>query len=389
MNENRPLDYYNLALITAFFMTGIGGTRPLISLVLANELHANTLEIGIIVSLYSIFPLFFAIQMGKWVDRIGSKTPLILSTFFGSLSLAIPTLFPTIIGISVSQLISGVAQTILAVAAQSYAGNTKDPKKRESNVAIFSIGVAIGSLIGPLLGGYFSDQFSYFQAFLYLALMGLVSSVFTLFLKENRVKWTQKKDVAKGKIFELLAIPNVRKAFFISSLILIGKDIFVTYFPLIATKSEISNTTIGFIIAINSAAGIFIRSGLTRLLDKYTRNQVIMGSIFISGIMFVLFPISTNVFILSILSLILGMGLGIGQPLSITTTIRSLPEDRVGEGLGLRLTSNRLTQVLGPILFGFFGNVLGFTSVFLITGMVLILGTTKSKLSEQPTEACC
>jgi len=366
-------------------MIGIGGTRPLISLILSNQLHASTWQIGIIVALYSFIPLFFAIKIGKWVDRIGSRRPLIVSTFFGSMALTIPFFFQTMVGMGLSQLLAGISQTILAVSAQSYAGNTKDPQKRENHVAIFSIGVSIGSLIGPLLGGLLSDHFGYFQAYIILATIGLISSLFTLILKEVRTQSAEKIKKGNGKIFELLSISNVRKAFFLSTLVLVGNDIFVTYFPLIATKIQISNTMIGFIIALNSGAGIFIRWALSMLLERFTRNQVIIGSIVISGVTFLLFPFFHSFIILSVLSLVLGMGLGIGQPLSITTTILSLPEDRIGEGLGLRITSNRLTQVMGPIIFGLFANGLGFASVFLITGAFLIVGSSKTKVRDSLT----
>ncbi len=380
MGENRSIDYYIIATISAFFMIGIAGTRPLISLMLANQLNTSPWVIGVIVALYSFFPLLYAIKMGKWVDKVGSKRPLMFSTFFGSIALVIPFYFPTIVGIGFSQLIAGITQTILAVAAQSYAGHTKDPKKREQNVAIFSIGVSIGSLIGPLIGGPFSDHFGYSHAFLYLGIVGLLSTISTIFLKEKHEENGKKKQSSTGNIFELLSIVNVRRAFLISSLILIGKDIFVTYFPLIATNNGISDTTIGIIIALNAGAGILIRWVMPALLDRYGRNHVILGSILISGVIFLIIPFFDQLIVLYLLSLALGMGLGIGQPLSITTTILSLPEDRVGEGLGLRLTSNRLTQVLGPILFGAFANLLGFTSIFLITGAFLILGSNKTRV---------
>ena len=380
MGENRSIDYYIIATISAFFMIGIAGTRPLISLMLANQLQISPWLIGVIVALYSFFPLLYAIKMGKWVDKVGSKKPLMIGSFFGSIALVIPYFFPTIIGIGFSQLIAGITQTILAVAAQSYAGHTKDPKKREQNVAIFSIGVSVGSLIGPLIGGPFSDHFGYSRAFLYLGIIGLFSTFSTFFLKEQHDKLTKQKQSINGNIFELLSIVNVRRAFLVSSLILIGKDIFVTYFPLIASNNGLSDTTIGFIIALNAGAGILIRWIMPALLERFGRNHVILGSILISGLTFLLIPFFNQLIILYLLSLLLGMGLGIGQPLSITTTILSLPEDRVGEGLGLRLTSNRLTQVLGPILFGAFANLLGFTSIFLITGAFLILGSNKTKV---------
>lgn len=81
-----------------------------------------------------------------------------------------------------------------------------------------------------------------------------------------------------------------------------------------------------------------------------------------------------------VLSFILGMGLGIGQPLSISTTILSLPKNRVGEGLGLRLSVNRLTQVVGPITFGAVANLLGYSAVFWIVGGVIFFGSFKTKI---------
>ncbi|WP_339062068.1 hypothetical protein [Tepidibacillus marianensis] len=48
MGANRQFDYYNIAVISAIFMIGIGGIRPLISLILANKLHATTWQIGMI-----------------------------------------------------------------------------------------------------------------------------------------------------------------------------------------------------------------------------------------------------------------------------------------------------------------------------------------------------
>ncbi len=67
--------------------------------------------------------------------------------------------------------------------------------------------------LGPLLGGFFSDHFGYFRAYFFLAAIGFISSLFTLILKENRIKSFDKKNSGNGKIFELLTIPNVRKTF--------------------------------------------------------------------------------------------------------------------------------------------------------------------------------
>ncbi|TFJ89934.1 MFS transporter [Lentibacillus salicampi] len=83
---------------------------------------------------------------------------------------------------------------------------------------------------------------------------------------------------------------------------------------------------------------------------------------------------AANTTLLIVLSFVLGIGLGIGQPLSIATTVESLPNNKIGEGLGLRLTINRLTQLLTPISMGGVATIVGFGGVFYSTGAIVVVG---------------
>jgi len=47
---------------------------------------------------------------------------------------------------------------------------------------------------------------------------------------------------------------------------------------------------------------------------------------------------------------------------------------RSGETLGLRLTINHLTRVVGPVLFGAIGSVFGLLAVFWVNGLLLASG---------------
>jgi predicted MFS family arabinose efflux permease len=381
-----------LSLVSGIFMGGIMGTRPLVPL-LSNHLGATHLEIGIIVSFFSLLPLLFIVPLGRWVDRIGTKTPLILSSLLGSMGLMIPYFLESLSGIYTSQLISGLSQTIYVVAAQSFVGAMSEKGTGEINVTRFSIGVAIGSFIGPLVGGLLSDHWGYPFAFGVLGAIALSSALlaFFFFHQESSVPPSDPKLIpntssTKPRTLDLLKSTNIRRAIMISALVLLGKDMYLAYFPLLAASAGVSTTKIGLMVSINALAAILIRWFMPRLIESFTRNRVIIGSIFMSGLLFTLFPFFQNEWVLIGLSFTLGFGLGIGQPLSISTTLQFLPKDRVGEGLGLRLSINRLTQATGPALFGMLSQLFSLSSIFWLVGFIMMIGCMKTRIREEEAE---
>lgn len=239
---------------------------------------------------------------------------------------------------------------------------------------MFGMAVASGQLIGPILGGYISEHYSYSIAFLTALIISLVP-----ILLFNRIPVILKRSIAKKESLKssigLLKEPALKKALISSALVLYSKDIFVAYFPLFAKQHNISNSSIGWIIALQGLAMIVVRFILPAVSKRLGRERVLWASIIIAGISFFLIPISDQIMILCFLSCLMGFGLGCGQPISMSTTYNASPKDRTGEVLGLRLSSNRLSQLIAPLFFGIIGTWLGVISVFIVSGMFLIGGS--------------
>ena len=62
------------------------------------------------------------------------------------------------------------------------------------------------------------------------------------------------------------------------------------------------------------------------------------------------------------------------QPLTIILTYNHAPAGRSGEALGLRLTVNKLTQIVVPVVFGGIGSAFGLYPVFWANGAFLLAG---------------
>ncbi|THE11059.1 MFS transporter [Bacillus timonensis] len=361
-----------ILLIVLFFQTVMNMTRAIISLY-ATDLGASTFDIGILTAVYAFFPLIFAIHAGRIADKIGDRLPVIAGLIGVATGMAIPYYFPSLISLYISQLIVGVSTIFITVSLQNLLGNISKENNRDRYYSYFGMAVAFGSMIGPVIAGYMGEHISYssvFIASIFIIIVPIVMAVFIPVIKRNK----EVKKVSLNSSVSLLKIPILRKALIASALVLYSKDIFIAYFPLFAKQYGITTSRIGWIIAIQGFAIIFVRFLLPALTEKLGRDIVLIASVFMAGISFLLVPFTGNVILLGALSALMGLGLGCGQPLSMTTTYNASPKTRTGEVLGLRLASNRLSQLIAPVFFGLVGSWAGIFSVFFISGTFLLGG---------------
>ncbi|PYF01689.1 MFS transporter [Ureibacillus chungkukjangi] len=196
----------------------------------------------------------------------------------------------------------------------------------------------------------------------------------SLFFSRKKSISIQEKRI-EGNAFQLLHIPDLRKAVLVSSVVLLARDTYIAFFPLLAAENGLPTSSIGVIIAINAGAGMIIRGILPWVSQYLKRDVIITISILVSGAMYMMNPLSQHVLWLCILSIILGFCTGISQPLSIFATMIALPKERVAEGLGLRLTFNKLTQVVGPLSLGAVSSTVGMPGVFYVCGGIILMGS--------------
>lgn len=384
-----------IVCITGIYMFMIMGTRPTVTL-FAHELGASVHQIGFITSLFSLIPLVFAILLGKIVDRLNSKITLLIGGYLGVLGIILPSFFSTFLGLYLSQLIAGSAQTIFILSAQDYVGRISTNENRNQFVSWFSLGVATGTLIGPLVSGFIADHFDFHNTFLCLAIIGFLGCLFIHFIPneypiKKKINQTATSPAGRTTILDLLKIPGLKVALLFSSLILFAKDLYITFFPLLGLHFGYSNSTIGLLIAINGIASVLIRFYLSSLISRFGIIQVFIGSMIITCVSYIGLSLFSQLIIAGVIAFILGIGLGIGQPLSISLTIKNALNGRVAEALGIRLTVNRLTQVTTPIIFGALANIVGLLYIFIISSIVIGIGTgiagkinsrSKSEMSE-------
>lgn len=366
--------------IAFFFQLAVNLTRPIVSLYAIN-LGAGTFAVGILTATYALFPLIFALPIGKVSDRIGDRYPVQIGVLGMVAGTLLPFLSGTLWALYVSQALIGVAHIFTTISLQNQIGLRSSAENRDQHFGWFSTFVALSGVLGPIAGGLLADVNHYGLVYGAAAAVCILPMALSTRIPGKRpVQQPGQTDhVRTGSTLGLLRISPLRKALASSALVLYSRDIYVAYFPLFASNWGMTESVIGLVIGIQGLAMVLVRLWLGPLTKRFGRDLVLGASILTAGVSFLLVPLATDTLFCVMLSALMGFGLGCGQPLSMTTTYNASPANRTGEVLGLRLASNRLSQTIAPVVFGLVGALSGIVAVFCVSGAVLIGGAFLTK----------
>ena len=364
---------YLTVLLSVLNQIGLKGSKMLVALY-AIELHASPFTIGLLISMYAIFPLMLAVYAGRYSDRVGMRRPMVLGSFALCGGMMVPTMFPSLGALFVSAALVGTANIFFHVASHNLIGALGGPAERTANFGTFSLGSAMSGMIGPMLVGFMVDRAGYTASYYALAFITIWPGLFLLFrhrfIPPPR---PHAEAAAHGSALELLKIPRLRNTLLTSGLILTGMDLFNFYMPIHGRAIGLSASVIGVVVGMQAAAAFVVRIWMPAMSRKYGEMRMLTWSLLMSGVTFLLFPAFRDPVVLAAISFLLGLGLGCGQPLSTILTYNHSPPGRSGEALGMRLTVNKFTQIMVPLVFGSLGSAFGIFPIFW-TSAVLLLG---------------
>ncbi|MEX1031064.1 MAG: MFS transporter [Paenibacillaceae bacterium] len=128
---------------------------------------------------------------------------------------------------------------------------------------------------------------------------------------------------------------------------------------------------------------IVIRFCQSWLVRTFGRKRLLFVMFIVSGFSFASIPLFISVSMLFILAGLIGAGLGLGQPISLIYALNSIPKDRHGEILGMRITFNKGSQFVAPFLFGAIGGIAGIMPIFLTSGVLLLASAFGTMINEE------
>lgn len=361
-------------LVTLFSVLTHGcyiGSRLVTSL-FALKLGANPFEVGVLAGLYAFLSLLLAIEAGKACDQYGPVRLMILGAVLSTVSLVIAWWFESLNALYVAAALSGGGFIVFNVSVQSLVALMSDPKTRSRNFSVLSQGYSVSTLVAPLVGGFAIDYLGPVTTYLVFALIAAIPALaLPLMRRLQGFKVEAGGEQQRSSVLELFRDRPLRASFFSSGLVVTGWDLYTFYLPVYGHDIGMSAAVIGAVLAVFGAAAFVVRYFLPPLVARLTEQGLLAWAMVIASATFVVVPFFTNVYALCLLSVVLGMTLGLGQPLSMMITYARSPAARAGEANGVRLMVNHFTHFIVPIASGAIGTAFGVGPVFWINALCL------------------
>jgi MFS family permease len=339
------------------------------------ELGLPVTWLGIIATGFAIVPAFTALWVGRWIDRgndaracwIGAAFVLIAAIGFWAWSQSALHLLSFSILLGFGHMFCMAGHQMIAVRA----GGTRS---RESVLGHYMVAASVGQGLGPFMVAWLGGSAA-LPPTQHLFAISLAASALGLglglLIRPQKKRGRQREAAQVVPIRQLLIISGF-PAVMVSSIVTItALDLLVIYLPLLGSERQIDSNHIGLLLTARSVAALVSRAFYSRLILWIGRMLLTLTSMLgcAAGFFFLAIPLSLPAMYLVVVAL--GFAMGIASTLTISSVVHLAPAQACGTALTLRMTGNRIGQIIFPALAGILAAVTGVAGILLALGFGL------------------
>ena len=362
----------------------------------AVALGLDAATVGLLVALPNVFPVLLAVPAGRAVDGKGALRWMLV----GSLGLVSAPLIVATVGgtgaLVAGQLLLGLFHVFLTLASQAFVATLGTRASFERDFAWYSTSLAAGRLGGPLLAGVMIDAAGFRPAFAVVTGALLLSTVLIATLRRWRPepdatvatpRQARDEPVAGSPPTDaprptaapppagaraLLGNVGLQLAVLSSAGVFVAIAVRQAFLPVYLSELSYSATSIGALLSLGGLAAVLVRPImplLSRTMGGPARTLVVAMSAVAVGVG--LTGLVSSYGVIALLTVTAGLGAGVGLPLSIVTVASHVDPRSRGLALGIRLSLNRVAQLVAPVAIGAVVAASGFALGFALAGGAL------------------
>ncbi len=360
----------------------MAGTRMAAPLLALREGYSPA-AVGVLLALFALTQVFLALPAGRFADRHGLRRPISYSVFSAVLGAGAAVAFPIFPVLCFAALMTGGATGAAVISLQRHVGRAAVGALQLRQVfSWLSIGPAVSNFIGPFSAGLLIDHVGalpgstsgYRAAFLLMAILPL-ASWFLVRKTQELPPVIAASGGPQPRAWDLLRQATFRRLMLVNWFLSSCWDVHTFVVPVLGFERGISASVIGTILGSFAVAAALIRTVMPLVAAHLREWKVLAASMLITAVLFGIYPLMYSAIGMGVCSILLGLALGMVQPMIMSMLHQITPEARHGEALGLRLMAINASSVVMPMLFGSAGALVGIAGVFWATGTMVGFGS--------------
>lgn len=331
---------------------------------------------------------------GALADRVGRKIMVERAMFGGAILLFLMALVTSAEQLVILRAIQGAITGTIAAANALIAA--KVPKQQTGYaMGLLQVGFSLGIAIGPLIGGPLADQFGYSMAFYVTAAMLFLSGILVVFGVREEFVPVEKNNGKNGGIFAnwgpVFQTPGITPSFVLRFLSSMGRMMVIPIVPLFIRTLLVDTSRVNTIAGISESVvfGTTTISAiyLSRLGDKIGHRKIVIASLVITSLLYLPQTIVNRAWQVILMQALVGIALGGVVPsLSALLAKFSVAGDE-GTVYGLDNSINSGGRAAAPLIGTAIAAWTGYrwvfpasAAVFFISGVIAFIGLPKNEL---------
>lgn len=360
-------------------LLGFGIIIPILPAFATKKLSMTEFDIGLVIASFSFVQFIVSPILGGISDKIGRRPVILLSLFITASSYVLLSFANSFLILLIARMLAGLGGGNIGV-AQAYISDITTIKNRTKGMGMIGAAFGMGFVLGPMLGGLLS-KYGYMVVGLSSASLSFIAFLFALFYLPESNPNTDKEVKLKIKIIDFKSLKEIAKQPALSSLILLFFIITFSManlhgtFALLGLKHYLfSDEQIAYLYAVMGFAIVLVQGGLIRFItDKFKNKTLVFFGLTSWFLGLSMLPYGSNYVSVILITLVMSLGSGVLQPVTLSMISKYASEKKHGAILGLNHSVGSLGRVLGPLWGGFAFKYLGYQFPFLTAALFSFL----------------
>lgn len=340
-------------------------------------------SLGVSVSQWSFLATSLAVGLisfealwGSMSDRVNRIQILVLSMVLMSCILPMYT-FPKLLPyFFIFQFLIGAFFVMVGPTSRALIADLSPDNRLGFNMSLWSTCVAIGGILGPVLGGWITQNYGYPTAFYTSTVILLIAAVLTFATGKDRTK----TDTTSGgpsvliKSFKIIiADQRIRITFLMALSIYVGVSAIRSFLPIYASEFYgMNEVSIGLMLTLGTALQLIGTPVVGRLSDQISVKKMLTLLLSASALLLLTFLYANTPLHLTIITVLVIFAFS-SQSVSLIMLSKLADRDKLGMTMGLYGSFEDLGLIIGPLIFGIVWDALGPKYIFPVSALALLL----------------
>lgn len=354
-----------MSIASFMVMTGVSIISPVLPMYAASFGIPYAL-IGIIISSFAIARMFLDIPAGIVAYKLGMKIFMASGLILIAVSSFAAGYAPSYEVLLMARILEGAGSAMYTTVSMTLVAVISPPESRGATLSFYVSMMLLGTVSGPVVGGFISHTWGLSAPFYIYAVFGLISLLIILIAVKEPGDSHSPAKPANMNVTKLLKNYDLM-AICLSVLVtfLVRQGVVNTVLPLYAYNNlGLGEIDLGIILGVLAAGNTVMMLIVGKLSDRFGRKTFMIASLLLSAVIIAVIPFDRSFSALIITMGLLGIALGLAGPVSAWITDVSKPED-LGGAMGIQRTVGDIGFIIGPTLLATLAGLSGQTVSYL------------------------